>query len=344
MLEPPGGGLLIVDADLRVLLIDGNAHLDPGLVGRRAPDVFRGEAWTTLEPRYRGALDGEAESSYQNMVGEPPVQRLRMAPIRDGGAVVGVMVLSGDAVAGVTNGNSLPEGEYHQQSVLDLLEEGVIVLDAQGRLLQANNAAGVILGFDPEADLAAGGIPGRSRPGYLGHRPADGQCDPGLRGRDGTPRRYEADPAGQLQRPAGPRRCDQRVGPVAPRRNRAGTRTSTARGNAGPTAGSARGRAAVELGMGPGHKRGVRLSRAAWREVCTGDEGNARRSLGRDPTRRAPGSARRPPVDGARRERGIGQAKSPGIRDGARVARDTDAGGPRREGEAAVREGHHRRM
>ena len=157
MLRRSGGGLLIVDADLRILLIDGEAHLDPDLVGRCMPDVFPEDAWKILEPRYREALGGEAEPSYRDMVGEPSVQRLRMTPIRDDGAVVGVMVLSADAVSAVTSGHALASGGSHQQSVLDLLDEGVIVLDPHGRLLQANHAAGVILGFNPEADLIAWG-------------------------------------------------------------------------------------------------------------------------------------------------------------------------------------------
>ena len=54
----PGAGLLIVDADLRILLADGDVHRDlpADIVGKRVDDVIPAEAWV----RARAALPGRA--------------------------------------------------------------------------------------------------------------------------------------------------------------------------------------------------------------------------------------------------------------------------------------------
>jgi hypothetical protein len=65
-------------------------------VGRRVDDVIPAPAWTVLEARYTAALNGAVQSFEFAASSDGSVHWLRMAPIRDDGAVVGVMVLSQD--------------------------------------------------------------------------------------------------------------------------------------------------------------------------------------------------------------------------------------------------------
>ena len=104
----PGAGLLIVDADLRILLADGDVHRDlpADVVGKRVDDVIPAEAWVRLEPRYRAALAGELQSFDFDFdaLGSVTAHALRFAPIRDDAGVIGVMVLSQDITARVDGG------------------------------------------------------------------------------------------------------------------------------------------------------------------------------------------------------------------------------------------------
>lgn len=148
----PGAGLLIVDAELHILVADGDAYqaVDrDGIVGRRVADVVPAAAWEVLEPRYMAALQGNVQSFDYTAVSESSTHSLRLAPIRDEGAVVGVMVLAEDITAKVAMTSQLADSERMQRSVLKVLDEGVIVLDVHGRLVQANPAACAILGLDP---------------------------------------------------------------------------------------------------------------------------------------------------------------------------------------------------
>ena len=92
----PGSGLLIVDADLQMLRISGDGHVDPGLVGRRVPDVIPAAAWAVVESHYLSALGGKAQSFEYDALGDRGVHAVRLAPLRDDGAVVGVIALSED--------------------------------------------------------------------------------------------------------------------------------------------------------------------------------------------------------------------------------------------------------
>ncbi len=95
----PGTGLLVVDAQLRILEADGDAHqgLDlVGIIGRRVPDVLPAAAWEVLKTRYLRALAGESQSFDHPAVTRASVHAIRIAPVRDEGTVVGVVVLSED--------------------------------------------------------------------------------------------------------------------------------------------------------------------------------------------------------------------------------------------------------
>ncbi len=167
----PGSGLLIVDAELRILRIFGDAHLDPALVGRRVPDVIPAAAWAVLESRYLSALGGLAQSFEYDALGDRGVHAVRLAPLRDDGAVVGVIALSEDITE---RAGPAPQaaGQWLEHSVLDALEEGVVAVDLDGRVLRANVAAGILLGIE----LASNGDRPLWREAFVGDGSNWGVC------------------------------------------------------------------------------------------------------------------------------------------------------------------------
>ena len=152
-----GAGLLVADTALRVQAVDGEIYDSLGYehcVGRLVRDVIPAAAWESLAPRYHAALGGRVQSFHYDAVSVPSVHSVRIAPIHDGADVIGVMVLSEDITATVATTRSLSDSERLQRSVLEVLDEGVIVVDLDGNLVQANNAAGVIL----DTDLSLAGV------------------------------------------------------------------------------------------------------------------------------------------------------------------------------------------
>ena len=89
--------------------------------------------------------------------------------------MIGVMVLSQDITERVRTVRQLANNERRQRSVLEVLDEGVIVVGLDGALLQANPAACAILQLDLasaradpswwQAVQAPGGGPVRRRDG-----------------------------------------------------------------------------------------------------------------------------------------------------------------------------------
>lgn len=108
----PGSGFLVVDSALRIAVMDGDIYADySGCVGRRVPDVIPATAWQVLGPRYRAALDGHVQSFDYEAVGGASVYAVRIAPIRDGAEVIGVMVLTEDITLSVATIKRLTESE-----------------------------------------------------------------------------------------------------------------------------------------------------------------------------------------------------------------------------------------
>lgn len=185
----PGAGLLIVDADLRILIADGDVFrdVDHGGVGRRVPEVIPAAAWEILEPRYNAALDGHVQTFDYEAAGDPSVHSVRLAPIRDGAAApIGVMVLTQDTTEKAAAIRQLAESKRLQRSVLEVLDEGVMVLDSDLGLVQANGAASAILGLDLGSTAAdptawkalARGRERRLESGCRRTRAEDGRGDP----------------------------------------------------------------------------------------------------------------------------------------------------------------------
>jgi PAS domain S-box-containing protein len=153
----PGAGLLIVDRDLTVLLAEGDAHRgrEQAVLGRTVPEVIPPAAWTVLEPRYRAALRGEPQLFEYNALYGGSTHSIRLSPVRGASGVIGAMVLSQDVTATARTTRALAESDELQRSVLEALDEGVIVVDLDGLLVQANRAASEILREDVTVGASA---------------------------------------------------------------------------------------------------------------------------------------------------------------------------------------------
>jgi PAS domain S-box-containing protein len=148
----PGSGLLVVDVKMRILLVDGDAHehlvRDETLM-HPICDVIPTRAWNTLRPRFQAALKGEAQSFEYLAASDRSTHWIRLAPISDDGVLVGVLVLSQNITERVAATKRLAASARLQSSVLAALDEGVVVLDLESQLIQANPAARAILGVGP---------------------------------------------------------------------------------------------------------------------------------------------------------------------------------------------------
>jgi PAS domain S-box-containing protein len=147
----PGSGLLVIDAEMRILLIDGDAYArldrDETLM-RPLPEVIPTASREALLPRLAAAIGGEAQSFEYDSVSDRSTHWVRLAPIRDDGVLAGVLVLSQDITETVAATRRLATSARLESAVLAALDEGVVVLDLDGGLIQANPAARTILGVD----------------------------------------------------------------------------------------------------------------------------------------------------------------------------------------------------
>ena len=145
-----GSGLLVVDSELRVILAEGDAQRGfdrAAAVGRPVREVLPAPAWDVLEPRYLAALGGSVQR-FEYDATDGTTHSLRFVPVIAEGSVVGVTVISRDITAEVAATRRLEASERLQSSVLNVLDEGILVMDRDGRLLRANAAASRILHFD----------------------------------------------------------------------------------------------------------------------------------------------------------------------------------------------------
>ncbi len=152
-----GAGLLILDLDLRILLVDGDAfdaYRGDEVVGSRVSEVVSPAAWLILEPRYVAALGGAVQTFEFRAASGAGAHWVRIVPLTDEDTVIGLLLVAHDITANVTDTMLLGDTQRLQRSVLGALAEGVVVIDLQGRLVEANEAACAILGFDLEVARA----------------------------------------------------------------------------------------------------------------------------------------------------------------------------------------------
>jgi PAS domain S-box-containing protein len=150
-------GLLVADADLRVVSVEGDIYRDgigAAMLGRLLADVVPYERWEVLRPHYRSALRGERGYVELEVREQGTTVALWITPVRERGAVVGVMVFSRDITEETTTKAALAGSERRHRAVLEALDEGVIVTDLELRLLDANATACSILAIDIDAARA----------------------------------------------------------------------------------------------------------------------------------------------------------------------------------------------
>ena len=148
-------GFKLVDRDLRVVRIDGTLACINGLsvadhIGRTVAEIAPA-LWPRVEPIYRKALRGEPVCNVDLSIpsaAEPLRMRHWLAsfyPVWVDGEIVGV----GNVVLDITE---RVEAEEFRGVVMENLVEGVLALDADGRVAYLNRAASQILGW-PEREL-----------------------------------------------------------------------------------------------------------------------------------------------------------------------------------------------
>jgi len=153
----PGAGMVIVDRELHLLLLEGDAYADfdaGAMLGRPLSHTLTADAWKILEPRYAAALAGRTQAFEYGSSDGARVWSVRMSPIdddADGHGVAGVLVLVDELTDRVAMETRAQAGERLQRSIIETLSEGVVVLGSTGELVQANEAARTLLGhpLDP---------------------------------------------------------------------------------------------------------------------------------------------------------------------------------------------------
>jgi len=150
----PGSAVLVLDHDLRFVLAAGSALEAEGLrgeqmEGRRLADVLPSAAYFHVEPRVRAALAG-VPSQFDRAAGTR-VHRYAATPLRDeDGEVVGSLVVVRD----VTRESRAEEQRDRFESAFAHGPGAAAVLDASGRIVEANEALCALLGR--EEDLLLG--------------------------------------------------------------------------------------------------------------------------------------------------------------------------------------------
>ena len=147
----PGSGLLVLDADLRVVRAEGECvrgQPHRGMVGKLLRDLVPQAGWKLLSARYAMALSGEQQSFEYSLDDDPTTYAIRLAPVRENDEIVGVTALSQDVTIETAVRAALHGADHLHRAVLESLDEGVIVTDLDGNLLDANAAACSIVGLD----------------------------------------------------------------------------------------------------------------------------------------------------------------------------------------------------
>jgi diguanylate cyclase (GGDEF)-like protein/PAS domain S-box-containing protein len=159
----PGLGVAVLDADLRIVEVEGERLLGrrSDLVGRLLADVVERERLAEVLPRYRAALAGEPQSCEIEADGR--TYAVQIAPLADGGAgcvmsardVTEERRLDREAAAlrgALERGRREAEELFHQAFATSPI--GMALIDREGRLSAASPALCAFLGRS-EADLRA---------------------------------------------------------------------------------------------------------------------------------------------------------------------------------------------
>ncbi|WP_425487812.1 PAS domain-containing protein [Natronomonas salina] len=148
----PNGAVALVDDEFRYQTVGGTPPegielTTDQLVGERVQDALPPALAEKLSASYEAAFDGES-SSFEYESGDF-VYRFHTVPVRDDdGDVFAAMGISQDVTEQKGQERRLRAAKAQLETLFDVLPVGVVVADADGRILQANDTAEEIWGGD----------------------------------------------------------------------------------------------------------------------------------------------------------------------------------------------------
>jgi diguanylate cyclase (GGDEF)-like protein/PAS domain S-box-containing protein len=163
----PGGAVLLFDTDLRFIAADGAellASIGLGrdeLEGRSVAEIARPEQRAELERVYREALAGN--SAEYEAVRQGRRLKTRVAPVWNDESISGGIALIQDVTEEHAQAEAVRRAKALFEVTIANVRDGVVVLDAEHRVLYANRAYAELLDFDPATLL------GTTRADFLAH-------------------------------------------------------------------------------------------------------------------------------------------------------------------------------
>jgi diguanylate cyclase (GGDEF)-like protein/PAS domain S-box-containing protein len=163
----PRGAVLLFDGELRYLAADGPELLatigvDKGqLEGRLVREVARPENVEPLERLFRKVLAGGSGEFEATRAGR--ILMTRVAPVWDGDTVMGGIALVLDVTEEREQANAIRRAKALFEATLSNIHDGVVVLDAESRVVLANRAYADLL------SLAVDDVVGMTRERFLEH-------------------------------------------------------------------------------------------------------------------------------------------------------------------------------
>jgi PAS domain S-box-containing protein len=153
----PRAGLMVVDADLRVVSVEGDVYRGRAgaLVGRLLAEVVLPASWALLRPRYLSVLRGDAQYLEFIAVEQATTHALAMTPVHEGTQVVGAMVFSRDITKPTEIEGRLADAEA-QAALLDEVDVAVVATDTERRITHWTRGAELLLGWTAAEAIGRG--------------------------------------------------------------------------------------------------------------------------------------------------------------------------------------------
>jgi len=155
----PGAAVFAVDHDLNLLLCDGPALATHGydpekMVGRPLADVAPAPAYAELAPHYRAALAGELRSFEHSSSDGERWYWTHIAPLKDGGEIVGAVAVSQDITVRRHADDELRAVTTRFETAFAAAPIGMTLVGVDGSFLRCNQALCDLLGYTEEELLA----------------------------------------------------------------------------------------------------------------------------------------------------------------------------------------------
>ncbi|HST55301.1 MAG TPA: diguanylate cyclase [Solirubrobacteraceae bacterium] len=151
---------LVFDRALRYVFAAGDAlahHLRDvdQLEGRYAAEALLPDRWSTFEPLYRAALDGESRGVQIWSPDNTRCDLVEVEPLRDSGdAIIGGMAVSRDITPRKQAERAGHQAQEHFERVFEQAPIGMALLAPSGRWIRVNSALLTITGYESDDLLA----------------------------------------------------------------------------------------------------------------------------------------------------------------------------------------------